>query len=296
MNREQIAARVRAGSWVRAAHGVYDTARLADGTDLVEHRRRRAAVLGVLAHPGSVATGLCALVLHGVQGAPADVVPEVAMPTGAPRAANPPVRLRRLAVGHGVCVDGLRATPAPEALVQALPGLRRFHAVALMDSMRHQGLLDDEVARRLRRRAASRRGIARTHGWWEESDGRAESPAETWARLACADLGFPPDALQLLVAGPNGRVVARVDLAWCLPDGGALLVEIDGREAHSTPNAVFADRARQNALDTRRTVVRRFTGADAWRGRVGASVARYLVDSGWRPDPVPPGTVYRLDH
>jgi len=296
MSREQVVARARAKTWEQVVHGVYDTGVPSPvDADPYDRRRRRSACLGLLAHPGSVATGLCALVLHGVQGVPADVVPEVSMPTGAPRAARPPVRLRRLAVERWDDVDGFRCTPAPEALVQALPGLPRLRGVALMDSLRHAGRLEDDVVERLRSSARGRRGLARTHGWWDEIDGRAESPAETWARLSCADAGCAPDAVQLRVADRRGVVFARVDLAWRLPDGGALFVEIDGRDVHSTPAAVFADRTRQNRLDTRRTLVRRFTGADAWHGRVGVEVRRTLLDVGWRPRPVPAGAVYRLD-
>ncbi|WP_278235481.1 type IV toxin-antitoxin system AbiEi family antitoxin domain-containing protein [Isoptericola sp. AK164] len=298
MSHEQIAARVRSKDWERPARGVVDTGHPATrdrADDPIEHRRRRAAVLGLLAHPGSVATGVCALVLHGVQGAPIEVSPEVAMPTGAPRAARPPVRLRRSPVPSSVDVDGFRCVPVEVALAQAVPELRRRPAVALMDSALHRGLLTPSGLVAAHRAAAGRRGVARTRSWWGLADGRAESPAETWARLDCLDAGFPPDALQLAVAGAAGDVFARVDLAWRLPGGTALLVEIDGRDVHSAPEAVYRDRVRQNRIDTSRTVVRRFTGADAWHGRVGAEVARVLRPAGWRPAPLPAGTVLRVD-
>jgi hypothetical protein len=252
VSRQQVAGLVRRKEWDQVVRAVYDTGYVIAGdVDPYDRRRRRAAILGLLAHPGSVATGVCALVLRGVRGAPIDVEPEVAMPTGAPRAPRPPVRLRRVLVETWDDVGGLPCASVADALVQAVPRLSRFDAVALMDSA-----------------ARHRPGIARTHAWWSQADARAESPAETWARLSCADLGYPPDVLQLPVAGRDGRVFARVDLAWLLPDGGALLVEIDGRDAHSTPSAVFSDRLRQNRLDTRRTIVRRFTGSEARRGQL----------------------------
>ncbi len=255
-------------------------------------QRRRAAVLGLLAHPGSVATGVCALVLHGIQGAPVAVTPEVALPTGAPRAPRPPVRLRRTAVPRMVDVDGFRCVPVDGALAQAVPELPRRFAVALMDSALQRGDLTTAGLEAAQRMAARRRGVARTRRWWGLADGRAESPAETWARLSCLDEGCPPDALQLLVAGRDKQVFARVDLAWRLPDGTALLVEIDGRDVHSTPEAVFRDRTRQNRLTTPGTILHRFTGRDAWQGRVGTEVAAMLRGAGWRPAPQPAG---RLD-
>ncbi len=298
MNREQVAARVRAKEWQRVARGVLDAGptgvNRAEGGNGIEHRRRRAALLGLLAHPGSVATGLCALVLHGVQGAPAHLTPEVTMPTGAPRAKRPPVRLRRSPVDRWVEVGGFRCVPVDRALVEAVPQVGRRHAVALMDSALHQKLIDPERLAATCRASARRRGMARTRDWWPLADGRSESPAETWARLSCLDDGFPPDALQLRVAGPGGLVFARVDMAWRLPDGTALLVEIDGQDVHSAPRALYRDRARQNRLDTSRTIVRRFTGTDAWHGRVGVEVATLLRSSGWRPDPLPPDAILHL--
>lgn len=58
---------------------------------------------------------------------------------------------------------------------------------------------------------------------------------------------------------------------------------------------MLADRRRQNRIDTRRTVVRRFTGREAARGRVGAEVARELILTGWRPRTLEAGVVLRLD-
>jgi hypothetical protein len=295
MTRKQVAARVRTEEWHRPARGVVGTGLPGDGDlDELDRRRRRAAVLGLLAHPGSVATGVCALVLHGVQGAPVDLVPEVAMPTGAPRAERPPVRLRRFPVHRWVDVDGFRCVPVDRAIADAVRQVGRRQAVALLDSALHQGLLTSQELETVRRDAAGRRGMARTRHWWSLADGRSESPAESWARLSCLDDGFPPDALQLPVAAPDGQVFARVDMAWRLPDGTALLVEIDGQDVHSAPLALYRDRARQNRLDTARTIVRRLTGADAWHGRAGVEVAKVLRFSGWRPDPLPADAVLHL--
>lgn len=294
MTRQQVAARVRSKEWERPVDGVVELVSTGPDDD-PDHRRRRAAVLGLLAHRGSIATGLCALVLHGVQGAPLRISPEVCLPSGAPRARRPGVRLRRSPAPRWENTDGLPRVPVAEALIQAAPTVNRRHAVAMMDSALHQQLLSRETLLAAYRCAARRRGMARTRTWWELADGRAESPAETWARLSCIDAGYPPDALQLDVAGWGGAVFARVDLAWRLPDGTALLVEIDGRGVHSAPRALYRDRARQNCLVTPRTIVRRLTGADAWHGRVGLEVARVLRPAGWTPAPLPAGTVFRID-
>lgn len=296
MSRQQVVDQVRRKDWERVVRGVYDVGQVSPvSADPLDRRRRRSAILGLLAHPGSVATGVCALILHGVQGAPLDVVPEVAMPSGAPRATRGPVRLRRAPLERWEHVGAFAVAPVADALVQAVPHLHRFHAVALMDSALHQRLITPEQLERAHASARRHPGVAHTHSWWREADGRAESPAESWARLPCADFGWPPDVLQLPVVNGGGRVLARIDLAWLLPDGGALLVEIDGRDVHSTPAALIADRERQNRIDSRRTVLRRFTGSDAWHGRVSIEVGRILADAGWERRPVRPDSVLRLD-
>ncbi|MFP3715133.1 type IV toxin-antitoxin system AbiEi family antitoxin domain-containing protein [Puerhibacterium sp. TATVAM-FAB25] len=293
---QHVAEAVRRGAWSRPARGVYDVGGVdaREGADPLDHARRRAAVLGVLAHPGSVATGLSALVLHGVQGAPRAVAPEVTFPDGSARRTRPPVRLRRVPLRTWTLVGDLPCATVADALAQAVPEVDRRHAVAVLDSALRTGRLTDAGLAGLREAVRGRRGAARVHRWWDQADRRSESPAETWARLACADAGFPPDVLQLPVLDGGGRFLARVDLAWLLPDGRALLVEIDGRDPHSQPAALFADRARQNRIVTAGTVLRRYTGAEAWRGTLAADVGVVLRAAGWRAgQPCPARLVLR---
>ncbi|MCA5894454.1 hypothetical protein LEP48_14015 [Isoptericola sp. NEAU-Y5] len=283
---QQTAALVRSGRWERVRFGVLDTGHRGPSVlDPFDRARRREAVLGVLALPGSIAAGVAALVLQEVQGAPQVVIPEVVLPDGSPRSTARGVRVRRTPARSWMLVRGLPCLRVETALAQAVPDLGRYHAVALMDSARHLRKISEAGFRRARSASRGRRGAARSNAWWEESDRRAESPAETWARLSCVDAGCPPDALQLVVRDRRDRFVARVDLAWVLPDGGVLLVEIDGREVHSRLEALLDDRHRQNALTGRRTVMLRFSGADAWRGRVAAQVRSLLDAQGWVPHP-----------
>ncbi|NOV98449.1 type IV toxin-antitoxin system AbiEi family antitoxin domain-containing protein [Isoptericola halotolerans] len=290
MTDAQLHRLVRSHRWLRVARGVYDTREpgILD-LDPYDRRRRRAAVLGALAHPGSIVTGVAALVLHGVQGAPTSVTPEVTMPDRTDRKGSGAVRVRRVTTNGHVEVHGLRSAMVADALVQAVPTVGRRHAVALMDSARQQRLIDADgfaLAAQLDRR---RPGGVRRRGWWQASRRQAESPAETWARLTCTDRGVRPDVLQLPVDDASGRQVARVDLAWLLPDGGALLVEIDGRDVHDRPDAVLRDRDRQNRLAGRRSLVLRFTGREAWDGTAAARVAAVLEKERWHPQR-PPAT------
>ncbi|MFD6176734.1 MULTISPECIES: hypothetical protein [unclassified Isoptericola] len=293
LTKQNVAALVGRQDWSRVARGVFDTGVAGGTTDSFDLPRRRSALVGVLARPGSVATGLCALVWQGVQGAPARIAPEVTFPDGSPRSGGPG-RVRRERLRRWVVVGGLPCVPAELALAQAVPELDRGHAVALMDSARHRRVVTEDEFRRAREAARGRRGAARASSWWDESDPRAESPIETAARLACTDAHYPPDALQLVVRDARGRFLARVDLAWLLPDGRVLLLELDGRDAHTTPKALFGDRHRQNGLTSLGAVLLRFTGRDVARGVVVEEVRRALAAAGWSPHPWPADRAFVL--
>jgi hypothetical protein len=262
--------------------------------DPYDRRRRRTAILAILAQPGSVATGVCALVLHGVRGAPVEIAGEVTFPDGSPRRSAKPVEVRRLPLGRWEKVDGMDCATVEDALAQAVPRLDRRHAVALMDSARNQRKVSEGGFRRAEMAARGRRGARRAARWWRESDSRAESPAETWARLSCNDLGCPPDVLQLKVVDVRGTFLARVDLAWFLPEGGVLLVEIDGKDVHSRLEALYSDRSRQNRLVGAKTKLLRFTGSDAWAGVVGRHVRAVLDREGWAAGVAPATSIHTL--
>ncbi|WP_148220717.1 type IV toxin-antitoxin system AbiEi family antitoxin domain-containing protein [Xylanimonas cellulosilytica] len=295
MTRQQVVERAGRKEWERVTRGVYDTGVHDPEMNLWDRRRRRGALIGPLAFPGSIVTGTPALVLQGIEGTPQEISPEVTIADGSSRVGQGPVVVRRVPLTRFDVVDGVRVATVEDALAQAVPRLGERHALAVMDSALHHGLVDVAGLARAHAAAAGHRGVARTHEWWGLADGRAESPAETWARRACLRLGIPPDVLQLEVVSANGDVVARVDLAWLLPDGGVLLAEIDGRDEHSTPAALLWDRTRQNLLASRRTIIRRYTGREAWTGALATPIQRVLRSTGWRPRPVPDRVVLRLE-
>ncbi|WP_159793724.1 type IV toxin-antitoxin system AbiEi family antitoxin domain-containing protein [Puerhibacterium puerhi] len=259
-------------------------------TDVLAAGRRRAAVLALLAHgPLAVASGLAALTLHGVEGIPLAYRAEVVIRTSAPRAPGRAGRVRRFrGTGWTTTPDGWAVAPLPEALAQAVLALSRHprgrdHAVAIMDDVLHRGLLTPSGLRKARRLTWHRPGAQAAQPWWDLVDARAESPAETWARLSCADAGVAPDVLQLDRLDSSGRFIGRVDMAWQLEDGTWLLVEIDGQDVHGRPGALVHDAERQNRLLTAGDVLLRFSGSAAWRGEVAAGVAQVLRRRGRRP-------------
>jgi hypothetical protein len=208
---------VEQGRWRRLTRGVFDTDPTPIGTreapDVHEHRRRRAAWLGLLAFgPEAIAVGPCALVLLGVQGVRGDVRPEVTLPGARAARSRDGVHLRQLDDGMTVARAAGRWVATPDwALAQAVPEMGRRRAVAAMDSARNRGLVDADGLARAHDLARGRRGVARTHAWWDESDARAESPLETFARLDCTDAGVGPDDLQVEVVDDEGRFLGRAD-------------------------------------------------------------------------------------
>ncbi|WP_425956034.1 type IV toxin-antitoxin system AbiEi family antitoxin domain-containing protein [Xylanimonas sp. McL0601] len=288
VNRQRVGRLVTVGALVRRRRRVYEVVGAlplptSDGAAMDRARLQR-AIEGPLAHgPTAVATGLAALVLAGAMGAPRDFAPEVAFLQGSSSSATTTgVRIRRTPVGAVMSRHGIHYVTPEVALAQVVPEVERWRAVALMDSVRHQKILSERQFGRARASTAGRRGAARTRAWWGECDPRSESPAETKARLDCMDAGIPPDAVQLTVRSP-GRAVGRIDLAWYLPDGTWLLVEIDGIQWHQDRRDVLRDLTRQNRIITSRTLLRRYTGTEAMNGTLVREIADILATRSWRP-------------
>lgn len=286
---------VSQGRWQKVTHAVLDTIvappRDRDGPRRHEHLRRRAAWLGLLAYgTDAIAVGPCALVLLGVEGVRTDVRPEVALPGACAGRSRDGILLRQFDDGMTVTqIAGRWVATTDWALAQAVPEMGRMRAIAAMDSARHRGLLSAEGLAHAHDLARGRRGVARTHPWWGQSDGRAESPLETFARLDCTDSGIAPDDLQVEVVD-GGRFLGRGDLGWRLPGGRWLIAELDGADVHSEPAALLRDRARQNDLVACGAVdLLRFTGRDVTTpgsprpGRLVTDVRRHLARARHHP-------------
>jgi hypothetical protein len=280
---------VVAGRWVKVAHGVYDTdptppARRT-GPDAIDRRRLRRVWAALLAHgPDAVAVGASALALMGVQGLPVDLVPEITLPGARFGRTASGLVVRQYEAGSRLrVVRGARTVEPELALAQAVPRLGRKRAVAIMDSALYRSLVTKGGLKRAHDLARGRRGVARTHEWWDLAVTKSESALETWARLDAIDTGRPPDKLQVRLVD-DGRFLGRGDLGWMLPDGRWFIVEVDGAGVHGTLHALFHDRARQNAmLILGSAVVMRVTAEDlAVNGRFADELDLALTRLGRR--------------
>lgn len=265
VGREQIRYLVRSGRWTRVSRGCYLPSPA--GPAPVSFRRAmiRAAIASI--GPGAVAVLDTAAELHGIAGLPPTAAIHVPVPPHRPhvqRRAEPSLTVHQLTLGDAdVCrADGVPVTTPARTVADVLLRARRYPAVCVLDSALDQGILAEKDMSLVLAHLAGRRGAVAAREYLVEADGRAQSPLETRARLRCVDGGVPPEVLQLPVRDDDGYLLGIGDLAW---RGARLIAEADGRAPHLTPEAVYADRFRQNRLVNPGWRILRFTWSDTMR-------------------------------
>lgn len=275
--------------WTSPARGVYDSDPVPLGSrvrnDWFDHAARWRTWFALLVHgPDAVATGCCALVLHGVTGLPRDFPLEVAREDRSPRRTRHDVAVVDYPAFPTVQVGDRSVARIDHAAAQALRRLPRQNALAVLDDLaRRHGFTPPRLAE-LHDLVRRRHGSAQLHELFGLVDPRSESFAESAARLSFQDNEVPPDDIQVRIM-TGGKVVARVDFLWRLPDGRWLVVEIDGVGPHGTEQALVRDAPRQNQLlAAGQMIMLRFRPAENDRpGGVGAQVAKVLARHRWQP-------------
>ncbi|MEU1843667.1 type IV toxin-antitoxin system AbiEi family antitoxin domain-containing protein [Micromonospora sediminicola] len=263
-SRDQVRHLVRSGRWIRLSRGYYLP--MADPPAAALRRTRIRATVASLG-PGAVAVLDTAAELHGIGGLQSAATIHVSVPTARPhvhRRTEPGLELHQLRLDAAeVCrVDGVPTTCPARTVTDLILRVNRYAAVSVLDSVLNRGLLSEADLPMVLAGVARRRGAVAARGYLAEADGRAQSPLETRTRLRCVDGGVPPDALQLQVRDDDGHLLGIGDIAW---RGARLIAEADGRVPHLTPDAVFADRFRQNRLVNAGWRILRFTWADTLR-------------------------------
>jgi len=299
LTKPRIGRLIEHGEITRKANGVLllkeGGARCRDRVGKIQFGRLLAAHLGVMATgPTSAAAGQSALAIMGAAGLPATVKTEFTLKSGGSTCLDKRFSNRREPYRESYLINGIRVVSPTMALAQSVLSLHRNNAVSVMESLVRQKILDTNALTKSRELIARRPGAVAARPWFDLVDARSDSPAETFARLNCTSLGYPPDAIQLEVFNREGHFIARVDLAWRFPDKRWLLGEIDGFDYHSSPDDVRRDRVRQNKLVGRNTVLRRWSGADAMSDRLATDIHLLLKGEGWRPNQVPTAECNRL--
>jgi hypothetical protein len=159
-------------------------------------------------------------------------------------------------------LDGIRATTTVKTLADLILRVTRYQAVSVLDSALNQGLLSPSDVAVMPALIRGRRGAVAARGHLSEADGRAQSPLETRVRLRCVDGDVAPDVLQHEVRDQDGYLLGVGDLAWLR---ARVIAEADGRNPHGRPEAVYADRRRQNLFVNAGWTVLRFTWTDTLR-------------------------------
>jgi very-short-patch-repair endonuclease len=243
---------VTSGRWRRPFPGVY----LQAGGEPTAWQRARAATLRITGVTACVSGASAAEVLElEVVNPPAEV--SLILPRGTRVYDRSGLRLRWLDLsGSDVTeVRGLLATTPARTVVDLLAAGDRLTAVwAAEHGLRTRRVQRAEVEAKLLTLHNHRINQARRR--WRLVDERSESPLETLLRLVLLDARLPKPELQALVHDQFGHPVARVDLLFRRQWVG---VEADGRGPHELPQALFRDRARQNALQQAGLRVLRFT-------------------------------------
>jgi len=228
----QLTDEVRAGNLYRPRRGFYAVPDAP--ADLVRAVR-----------VGGSATGPTALRTLGVWTAPDDRL-HVRLPPHAGRRHHPDHPGRELPTSAAVCLhwtSRLSEEPTPltftpcepllTALEHALDCWPAEFAIAAIDSALHLDLLSPSALRRLRREVAPRHRAV-----LNEVDGRAESGTESITRVRLRRSGLHVEPLVRF------RRVGKVDLVV----EGRLVVEVDGREFHTTEDRFEEDRRRDAQL------------------------------------------------
>lgn len=226
--------------------GVYCRGDLADDLDL----RARATALVLPDHV--VVCDRSAAWLHGVDSFdPAELgtVPplELVSTRGHDRVRRPGVHGGKRALvdadisvlPHGVLATSPLRTACDLA---TLHGRRR--ALAVLDSFTRRFELTQEDFTRMLARYAGRRGVIQLRELSALATGLAESPAESWTRMAVVDEGLPHPTPQVEV-WVDGYGLVRLDLAY---RGLCIAIEYDGEEHHSSAADLAADERRRAAL------------------------------------------------
>lgn len=234
IRRHRVHLAERHGSVRRVLRGVYVRADVLDSIEL------RALAAGLVVGPSSVITDRTAAWIHGIDVftyGEKDVVPPVESCVlrwkARSRRSGVDGRTRDLSPEDVMCVGPVRVTTPLRTALDLGCHLHRKDALAALDQfMRHHEITREQLGRAAVR-YFRRRGVIQLRQLIPLADARAESPRESWTRLAILDAGLPCPELQYWIE-IDGVPTYRLDLAYPRLH---VAIEYDGEDFHDRTDA-----------------------------------------------------------
>lgn len=248
---DEIERLCESGRWTRIRHGIYWPGQAPEPEDDPRGRHLvdvAAGLLAVKAQHLAVADASAAVLWEFASIEPL-LPPAVTLlrPAGKVRL-YPGLRVRVAAVPAGHVVRAPNGMPAcsPARTLVDLARARPLRDVFVMaDDALRRGLVTHPALQQVLADLAHTSGIRAAARSLGRADGRSESVAESFARAIFGELGLPVPELQVRIAAPDGRFVARVDFYFREFN---VIVEVDGLCKYSAPEDVQREKRREDEL------------------------------------------------
>lgn len=245
---------LRGGDWTSIAHAVKAPSDAAADLSLYvkAHQMRRAT------HAVAcdwTAAALWGLPLPAAIGLELDSIPLSLASLGTEshdRSSAVKGRRRLLPAGHVTEHRGIALTTPSRTWLDCSAFLSPAFSIAMADAILHRGLASLDEMRSAVTWGRGRRGVRTARDALSLSDGRAESPRESWVRAHLMSLGVPRPEVNIDVFDESGRWIARVDMAW---PSRRVILEYDGREFHGPEQQEHDHTRRERLRDAGWTVI-----------------------------------------
>jgi hypothetical protein len=155
-------------------------------------------------------------------------------------------------------------------------------AVVAIDSLRYRHRITDEQLSAVLERCRGWPFVRRARRAIGFSVMNAESPLESRYRVRFAEIGLPPSPWQVEVVDANGEL-RRVDTIIGVRGG----LEIDGRTKYKTPEDLWEEKRREDAIRAVGIPLLRLTADDLHLDNraLKRKIVNFLISTGdWPPD------------